>query len=81
MVPGEYAELALLKRKMQVAIREENYPMAATLRDEPVMRTYLELHRHVVLGNSDRALELEEILRVHVDNLRKKEREVVDQGR
>lgn len=36
VVPGEYEEVALIKRKMQLAIKEENYEQCAQLKQQPM---------------------------------------------
>lgn len=40
-------EVSLLKRELQVAVTEEDYSLAARIRDHPYMRLYSEILLHM----------------------------------
>ena len=51
--------IKMMKKKMAVAISEENYDQAAQLRDSPLMTLYREIQRHKQNGDTARAAQLQ----------------------
>jgi hypothetical protein len=74
--PADFTELLdddldaikLLKRKLHVAIKEEDYTAAASIRDHPYLIVYRDICQSKINGQVDRASKLEEELKRQVEN-------------
>lgn len=74
--PADFTELLeddldaikLLKRKLLVAIKEEDYSAAASIRDHPYLIVYRDICQSKISGQVDRATKLEEELKRQVEN-------------
>ena len=60
--------IKLLKRKLTVAVKEEDYTTAASIRDHPYLLVYREICKSKIHGDSQRAVTLESELARQIEN-------------
>ena len=68
LLDDDLSEIKLLKRKLLIAVKEEDYSTAAAIRDHPYLLVYREICQSKIHGDSHRAAKLESELQRQIEN-------------